>query len=177
MPSLSLFLLMNSGLPGADVVTDFLTFLALRPVHPYWAAFSLFWMFASFLVHLGFFVFRFIKAKKNGVQITIASEALNGNLFKQVIVYIPPILPIWNIILAVKLFKLGYASSSPDPRHAEEIEAILTEAGLGSINESFFEAGPQAVTQLVILLSSGTMSTVQMITIPVSVLTSEVENQ
>ena len=176
MRSLALFLLMNSGLPGADVVTDFLTFLALRPVHPYWAFFSLFWMFVSFLVHLGFFVFRFIKAKQNGVQITIASEASNGNLFKQVIVYIPPMLPIWNIVLAVKLLRLGYASSSPDPRNAREIEAILTEAGLGSINESFFEAGPQAVTQLIILLSSGTMSTVQMVTIPFSILTSEMEN-
>ena len=56
-----------------------------------------------------------------------------------------------------------------DSTNSARVEAILTAVAFAGFYESYFEAGPQSVTQLVIILSTGNMSITQIISIIISV--------
>ena len=52
MKTVGLFLIFNSVMPGADVVTDFLTGIDLsKRSHKYWARLTIMWMFLPFMVN------------------------------------------------------------------------------------------------------------------------------
>ena len=57
-----------------------------------------------------------------------------------------------------------------EAKNAKEVERIQHAAGSACMYESFLESGPQCVVQLPIILSTGSISYSQMISLPVSVL-------
>ena len=154
------FLFFNVGLNGTDVLTDFLTFLAFHALgsHPHYAAISLFWMLVPLTMQLG----KYIGAKWN------KHDSYNNDI-KKVLVQVPFILPLRNLYLAYKLHKLGYGGADLDAKASAAIEAILQEVAQAGLYESYFEAGPQAVTQAVIILCTGKASYTQIVSIFISI--------
>ena len=132
---LSLFVIFNVILPCADVASDFSTFLSfLQHGHQYWAAITLAWMFLPFLAN---------------ICILCRQHALSCRL---IVLHFPFVLPFRNLYNA---YRLRYAAG---PFFSREVEEIYQEAGSLGIFESFLEAGPQMITQLVIILSTGGVS-------------------
>ena len=138
------FLFFNAGLPTADVVTDLINYVTLRPDHPRWAEITLTWMFTSFTVHATLFFIKQIKAlwRRRGTTCNIQ------NFHKQVLIHLPGIATLHNLWMAWKLKKLKYGTRDFKTEDHEKVEKILAEAGRCSHGESMYEAGPQSVTQV-----------------------------
>ena len=56
-----------------------------------------------------------------------------------------------------------------EAKNAKEVERIQHQAGSAGMYESFLESGPQCVVQLRIILSTGTISDAQKVSLPISV--------
>ena len=160
------FLFFNVGLNGTDVITDFLTFLTFNAdgSHPHYAAISLFWMLVPFTMQLG----KYIGAKWTWYR--NKQDSYNNDITK-VLVQVPFILPLRNLYLAYKLHKLGYGGAGLSATATAASEAILQEVAQAGLYESYFEAGPQAVTQAVIIFCTGNVSTTQIVSIAISIVT------
>ena len=89
--------------------------------------------------------------------------------FKEVCYHLPFVQTFRNLYNAWRLHELGFGSPDFDVANSAEVEAILKEVGLAGQYESFFESGPQSITQCVIILSTGKISWMQMISITISV--------
>ena len=124
------------------------------------------WMFLPFTIHIGIFFYKLIKSALTSGCRYAFSEASFG----QVLLHLPFVQTVRNVYNAWKLYKLGFGFKVLNPRKSAEVEAILREVGLSGQYESFFESGPQAITQCVIVLSTGRISTIQMISITISVI-------
>ena len=129
---LILFFIFNCCLPGADVGTDFSTFLALVYLHPWWACLTLAWMFVPFLIKLGIFCYD-----------SFGKKGASWNQFKDVMIHFPFLLPLHNTYLLFTLYFMGYGSFNFKTQDSAKVEAIQKQVGLASLYESFFEAGPQ----------------------------------
>jgi hypothetical protein len=124
--------------------------------HTKWAAITAFWMFCPFLIQLGAFMFKWL--------LHLLGKQPSPGPFTSVLLHIPFVMTLRSVTLAQRLHQLGITSdpySTNSSKNAEERETILKRAGIASLHESFFEAGPQAVTQLVIFLCTGNISYAQ----------------
>jgi hypothetical protein len=147
---LFLFVIFNVILPCADVATDFSTFLSfLQHGHQYWAAITLAWMFLPFLANILFICRQYALSVRMGPLWII-------------LLHFPFIHPFRNLYNA---YQLRYAAG---PFFFKDIEEIYQEAGSLGMFESFLEAGPQMITQLVIILSTGGVSSAQLASLPLS---------
>ena len=142
------FIFFNSALNGSDIFTDFLTFVTFTTVsyHPNYAAISLAWMFVPFIIQLC----QYAKAKWNWYRHKKDSTSRN---IKKALLHFPFVLPLRNLYLAFSLFKLRFGFADFDPMNSVRVEDILTSVAFAGFYESYFEAGPQSVTQFVIILS------------------------
>ena len=163
MKQLILFVVFNSILPFTDVGSDAFTFYDLyQNEHPLWAFLTFYLMWNPFVLHLLSFVFHVIQAwwKEDdeydwwGALISLALR-------------IPFVTPIKNLHSAYCLWQLGYGTKRC--KQWKKVEQIQREAGLIGMHESFMEAGPQSVVQLVTVFATGRMSTAQWISIPISI--------
>ena len=151
------FVLFNCVLPCADVALDFLTFLAFYQAgHVYWAVMTISWMFLPFLANILFVFCKLVVSYSEGNG-TPPLKAL-----KMILLHFPFILPFRNLYNAYDLKNVD------GPFFAKHIEAIYQEAEALCMLESYFEAGPQMVTQLVIILSTGGASYTQLASLPIS---------
>ena len=156
-----------------------------------WSWVTLSWMFTSFVIHLGIFCFRWIKKKlggktacpepesskvtrDKGTSILIWFEKIFCQVFieenfTEVCYHVPFVQTGRNLYHAWRLYKLGYGRPDFDVSKSSEVEAILREVGLAGQYECFFESGPQSITQCVIILSTGRITTMQMVSLTISV--------
>ena len=166
----------------------------MKEEHPIWARVTLSWMFTPFTIHLGIFCYQRIRNKLKGRTAADVCRNLNCRRpkcsnqtnccesscfclcfcvvrlnFKEVCYHLPFVQTFRNIYNAWRLHKLGYGRADFDVTKSAEVEAILKEVGLAGQYESFFESGPQSITQCVIILSTGKISSMQMISITISV--------
>ena len=65
---------------------------------------------------------------------------------------------------------MGYGMKGFRDKNWGEVEQIQEKAGAAGMYESFTESGPQSVVQLVIILSTGRISTAQKVSLPISIL-------
>ena len=145
MKKVLMFVLFNVILNGMDVATDLSTFLKLiwDGQHWYWASLTLTWMLTPFLIHcLGFFAnlmwTKFDRPKRGYIK----------EFYYEAGVHFPFILPLVNLWRAKELSRLGFGTASFKSENTEAVEKILNEAAHASYSESFYEAGPQSVTQV-----------------------------
>ena len=176
MLKLARFLVLNVLVNGFDQATDFWTFLTLyNSENTNWAYLTLTWMFAPLLIHLGKLLYFSILAniqcsnvgRKNEGE-AVCKIVNSFDEFQTVMFQIPFGVPLRNLYLFLRLSQLGYDSSSFDPKNSKEVEDIFNEVGESGLYECFFEAGPQSVTQMVIFLCTGEMSTMQVVSITAS---------
>ena len=148
------FVVFNVILPCADVGTDFSTFLFfLQEGHVYWATITLSWMFLPFIINTLLACKNYFLAWRTGS---------NHPEMVMVLLHFPFILPLRNLYNARQL------KNATGPHFLRDIEEIYQEAGTLGIFESFLESGPQMVTQLVIILSTGVVSQSQLASLPLS---------
>ena len=162
---ISLFLLFNSFLPLTDVFTDSITSFELHhDGHVLWSTMTFFLMWNPFIVHLLAFLFNFSRSKCNSRK---QFEALKE--FKHLMFFFPFITPLKNIYYAYRLHRLRFGMHDFEAKNAKEVERIQHETGSAGMYESFLESGPQSVLQLKIILSTGSFSTAQKISLPISI--------
>ena len=158
---LGVFFFFNSLLPGSDVGTDLYTCIDLyRTGHILWASATFFFMWNPFIVQFLFMMAR-LWHKSSEFE---AKEELRKLMF-----FFPLVTPFKNLVHTLQLYKLGFGMKRFKPRDSKRVEKIQEKVGHANMFESFLESGPQSVVQLKIVLSTGTISTAQMISIPVSV--------
>ena len=155
---------MNCVVNFADMVTDSLTFVYLWNMNqPHWALITLLWMFVPFFLHMNFYL---------AVKILNLNKWLKyrkGADLVSVLIHLPFVTPIRNLIIFVKLCKLGYPYHKEE--YSKEIEALQKDVAQISLYENFGEAGPQCATQCYIFLCTGHISVTQIVSIFVSLFT------
>ena len=145
----------NSLMPGADVSSDFLTFLELwKKGDIGWAIAVLFFMFVPFFFKMGEFLVDLCrgKVKENNVV----------GLF----LHLPFVAPIVHLSLGLRILLIDPTK----PENLSSIEKVAKAAALGSMYEAFLEAGPQLQLQLHIILSTGRPTKTQLVSIVLSTL-------
>ena len=136
-----LHIISNSVMPGADVTSDFLTFLELWQHGDYgWAVAVLTFMFVPFLFKLGEFVVDLCNGK-------VSERNLIGLLL-----HLPFVAPIVHLSLGLRILLIDPTK----PENLSSIEKVAKVGALGSMYEAFLESGPQLQLQLHIILSTGT---------------------
>ena len=176
------FLFFNSGMSSSDVVTDLLNALNLLPDNPRMAGLTTFWMFFPFLVALAIYLFK----KGSGQRECCTSwREVMWEFWTEAGSHLPFVSSLHNAWRTWRLHKLKYGMSDFKMSNHKEVEEILDAAGRVSQGESNYEAGPQAVTQvssidyfildifyfqLVIMLTTGQWSYIQVISLIMSVL-------
>ena len=88
--------------------------------------------------------------------------------FKKVFIHVPFVVPIRNLYNAYRLYKLGFGTEEFNEKDWKTVEEIQHEAGINGMQESFMEAAPQAIVQLVVVFSTGRISKAQWVSIPLS---------
>ena len=114
--------------------TDFkavLLYLSVVAYHPNWAALTLMWILVPFVLHLLKFLYHLL-AKTGKAD------------WKDLLLHIPFVLPLRNLYLAFRLYKLNFGMSNFDTKDWAEVEAIQKMVAKDGLSESFFESGPQA---------------------------------
>ena len=164
---IGLFFLFNSILPFSDVITDSLTsFNHHKSGHVLWARMTFFLMWNPFLAHLLAFLFTLFKStwSKN-------EEFDPIHELKRLVFFLPFVTPIKNVYYGIKLYRLRFGMGDFEAKNAKEVERIQQEAGFAGMYESFLESGPQAVLQMKIILSTGSVSVFQIISVVISIVT------
>jgi len=135
--------------------------------HVQWGTLTLVWMGMPFVVKCILFIrWCWFLDKNSNAQ---DDSTTKHELFK-LFLHLPFLLPFRCLYLSWKLWKMGWGTNKFDHSKSKKVEDIQREAGEAGMYESYFEAGPQAVSQLVIVLSSGTITTTQIISITISIL-------
>ena len=160
-----LFAVFNSILPFTDMFTDLLTSFGLyEDGHVRWATLTFVVMWNPFFIHLAVFLFDLITYKPLGKDFVFRVRIL------ALCTHIPFVLPIKNLNNTVHLIRMKFGSPDFEDSNWANVEEIQREAGIGGMYESFTEAGPQAVIQLVVIFCTGEISTAQYFSIPSSLL-------
>ena len=163
---LGLFALFNSFLPIFDVGSDGATCIDHLIDGQYnWALATFLPMWNPFFLHLLHFLWKFVCS-----CCTCDPDFDACAEFKKVFLHLPLRAPIENLKKFERLRQIGFGTDQMDGKHWEEVEKIQFKAGILAMQESFSEAGPQTVIQLVIIFSTGRITTTQMISIPISIL-------
>ena len=138
------FCLFNVILNGMDVGTDLSTFFTLAWAEQFhWASLTFTWMLTPFLIHtLQFFVNLF------RTNFRRPERGYFKEFFFAAGVHFPFFLPLVNLWRAKKLHQLGFGKGFIKSENREAVDKILAEVALTSYTECFYEAGPQAVTQV-----------------------------
>ena len=157
------FLFCHVVLPGCDMVTDFLTFLSLSEPHPKWSLLTLGWMFMPLAIQLNIFISGKLRAF---LCRSCYGKDVKQDKLSKVMLHLPFLRPIYNTWQAYRLHQLGYGT--PHSNH-QRVEAILREVAVAGQYEQYYESGPQAVSQLIFGLSTGEMSSTQVISVCVSI--------
>ena len=159
---ISLFLCFNSILPLTDVFTDSLTSFELYDNgHVLWSTMTFVLMWNPFIVHLLAFLFKFSRSSRQQFD---AIEEL-----KHLVFFLPFVTPVKNIYYTIRLYTLRFGMQDFEAKNAKEVERIQDQAGSAGMYESFLESGPQCVVQMKIILSTGTYSTAQIVSLHISV--------
>ena len=138
-----LFVFLNAILPAIDVLSDIFTFVELLDSNnPKWAYTTLVCIFFPFAAKTGMFL-------KDLFQGKASLENLAG-LF----LHFPLVSPLIFGTLGLHLLILDDSKAE----NSATIETINKVAGLGSLYESFFEAGPQLSVQIHIVSCTGRVS-------------------
>ena len=163
---LGLFALFNSFLPIFDVGSDGTTCLDQLIDGQYnWTLATFLPMWNLFFFHLLDFLWNFIcSCWTSDPDFEACAE------FKKVFLHLPLGVPLENYKKAKRLFQIGFGTDQMGEENSKEVEKIQFEAGNLMMQESFSEAGPQTVIQLVIIFSTGRITTTQMFSIPISIL-------
>ena len=155
-PSL-VYILLNSLVPGTDILTDMLTATDLaKAEHTKWSILTVVLIFLPFLLKL----IQFLKDLLSRQKIT-ASHGFG------LVLHLPFLSPLFHLIVGCSLLFRDIS----DHRSSATTEKIKTVATLGSLYESFLEAGPQMVLQLHVIFSTGTVSITQLVSIAISMFT------
>ena len=158
---LGLFWFFNTIMPFVDMGTDFFTVLGLwEDGHNNWAGLSFGVMWNPFLIHIGIFLFnlstgKFVHSREAWEEIIEAC------------VHLPFVLPMKNLYQAKRLAFLDFGNPTRE-RGGDEVEDIQHSAGIAGMYESFTEAGPQSVIQLVVIVCTGRITYAQCFSIPSS---------
>ena len=164
MIKLLLFGIFNSFLPGGDVVLDLITCIDLyNRNHVFWAFVSFLLMWNPFFIHLLLFLLCWLRSRVHNIPFE-AQQKLT-----ELIIHIPFLLPLKNLKKAHTLHKIKFGRRGFEAKNSRKVEEIQQEAGLSGMYEAFTVAGPQSVLQLVIILSTGKISTAQMFSVPFSI--------
>jgi len=159
------FFIFNSVIPFGDVLSDFVTFLALyHQDHPNWSIITFFLMWNPFLINLVVFSYEHIKAKKTKEPFATSTK------LRDVFLHLPLVLILKNSYKTYQLYRLRFDMTDFNSKNQKEVEEIQYEAGITSLYEAFTESGPQAVVQLIIVFSTGHISMAQRFSIPMSLL-------
>ena len=132
MAAIAKFVVSNSVLPMFDMGTDirsFVFYLSAVAYHPNWAALTLMWILVPFVLHLLKFLYHLAKTGEAD--------------WKDLLLHIPFVLPLRNLWLAYRLYKLNFGMSTFDTKDWAEVEAIQKMVAKDGLSESFFESGPQ----------------------------------
>jgi len=174
------FAFVNAFLSLLDVSTDLATFFTLVDDHPLWAALTMTWMFTPFVMHALAFLFKISQSMwktRTTDNLTILQRTgyttckeLAGDFYSEAATHLPFVLPIHNLWRAKKLNDINYGKRTFRMKDSAEVEKIFSDAGKGSAAESTYEAGPQSVTQVLIVLSTGQYTKTQIISVITSVL-------
>ena len=166
------FLVFNSILPLSDVGTDVATFVDLLVSgHFLWATLTFFFMWTPFIIHALVVPVNIIKAQliNWSYDEDFEEEYDWKKALRKLVIHLPFVIPFKNVKNAIRLYQLKFGMSGFDDKHWREVEAIQHRAGMVGMYESFTESGPQAIVQLVIILSTGEASLTQKISIPISI--------
>ena len=151
-----LYIVLNGILPAIDVISDVFTFVELlESANPRWAATTLLCIFLPFAAKTGMFF-------KDLIQGKASLENLAG-LF----LHFPLVSPLIFATLGLHLVLLDKTKAE----NSATIETIQKVAALGSLYESFFEAGPQLLVQLNIVNCTGRVSKTQLFSMSSSIVT------
>merc|ERR1712037_619536 len=122
-------------------------------------------------MHALAFLFKISKSKcKTGTTGYATYGKLAGGFYSEAATHLPFVLPIHNLWRAKMLNDINYGKHTFRMRDSKMVEKIFAEAGKGSAAESTYEAGPQSVTQVLIVLSTGQYTKTQIISVITSVL-------
>ena len=158
MYKLASFVFFNSLFPLGDVGTDAYTAYDLyQDGHDYWASLTFYLVWNPFVVHLLQFLWHAGLAWWNNK----VSEFDWVKRLKYLAIRLPFVFPFVNLYGSVHLRRLGFGRRKLSPKESKIAEEIQREAGLISVQESFMEAGPQTVVQLVKVFSTGHISYAQ----------------
>ena len=150
-----LHIVSNSVMPGADVTSDFLTFLELMEHHDIkWAIAVLTFMFLPFFFKLAEFVVGLCRGK------------VRENHIVGLFLHLPFVAPIVHLSLGLRILLIDPTK----PENLSSIEKVAKVAALGSMYEAFLESGPQLQLQLHIILSTGRPTKTQVVSIVISTL-------
>ena len=153
------FTTLNTSLPFLDVATDLKAFLVylLYEDHPYWAYLTLLWVVFPLLLHLVKYIFLLCTAYEKADILDVLYQ-------------FPLFRPVRNLYLAFKLYRMAFGTKTFDYKNWKDVEDIQREVAAAGLTESFYEAGPQSVQQLVIGFSTGRFPVSVIIGIVVSIL-------
>ena len=152
---------------GIDLSSDAFTSYGLYVAgHVYWSSLTFLLMWNPVIIHAAKF---FHKLYKSSDKYHRRNFDLQKEL-KSVWIHIPFLLIFKNLYNAIQLWKIDFGRENFDPKNSQKVEEIQHEAGSAGMWESFTEAGPQSILQMVIVFSTGKVSTGQKITIPSSIL-------
>ena len=141
MATIAKFVVFNSILPLFDMGTDirsFVFYVSTAVYHPNWAALTLMWILVPFVLHLLKFLYHLAKTGEAD--------------WKDLLLHIPFVLPLRNLWLAFRLYKLNFGMSTFDTKDWAEVEEIQKMVAKDGLSESFFESGPQVSKFLLIFL-------------------------
>jgi len=166
------FTFFNVILGLADILTDLITFLFLLDEgHFAWALLTAQWIVMPFLVNASDFLLRVATAKWNNKRTRYDTfGALALGFYNEAVAHLPFVMAIHNLWRAKLLYDLNYGQPNFRSRDHKKVRDILDEAGKGSFAESMYEAGPQSVTQVSIVLSTGQPTWTQIFSLITSVL-------
>ena len=134
-----LYIIQNSVVAGADVTSDFLTFLELwKHGDTEWAIAVLVFMFVPFFFKIGEFV------------VDICKGQVRESTVVRLVLHFPFVAPIVNLGLGLRILLIDPTK----PENLSSIEKVAKVAALGSMYEAFLESGPQLQLQLHIVLST-----------------------
>ena len=133
----ALFLITNSVFPSTDIGTDLATFVDLRKQgHVRWSYLTLFWMWLPFLFN-SFVVLHDVFLERNcGTAVSLKK------VLTKTFLHIPLVLQVKNVYQGLKLYKMGFGTTSFSTRDSRTVQKILKDTGEASMYESFLEAGP-----------------------------------
>jgi len=166
------FTFFNVILGLVDILTDLSTFFfLLEEDHFLWALLTAQWMLTPFLIHAFDFIIRVSEAKwKTGSTGYDTFGALALGFYNEAATHLPFVMAVHNLWRAKLLYNLNYGHPSFRSRDSKKVQEILYKAGKGSFVESMYEAGPQSVTQVYIVLSTGNLNGTQIFSLITSVM-------